>query len=70
MKLARDQAGDILEQLSRVIDLIDPTVKMNKKVAKSKASLLQDLTGKASASRNYAGCIEQVCDDLLENADR
>ena len=59
-----------MEQLARVIDLIDPSVKINKKVAKNRASLTKDLTGMPSASSHYATCIEQVCDDLLETADK
>jgi len=50
--------------------MIDPSVKLGRKVHKNKAGLLKDLTGLHSASAHYAGCVEQVCDDLLEGADK
>ena len=50
--------------------MIDPSVKLGRKVAKNKASLLKDLTGLPSASNHYSDCVEQVCDDLLEMADK
>ena len=70
MKEGKKQAGDIMEQLSVLVDMIDPSARFGKKVAKNKASLLKDLTGSASASTYYQGCIEKVCDDLLEVADK
>ena len=35
-----------------------------------KAGMLKDLCGMQSASTHYQPCIEQVCDDLLETADK
>lgn len=32
--------------------------------------MLKDLCGMPNASTHYQGCIEQVCDDLLETADK
>ena len=43
---------------------------MQKKVTKNKSSLVKDLTGVPATSVHYQACIEQVCDDLLENADK
>ena len=70
VKEGRKQAGNILGQLATLIDMIDPTVKLQRKVTKNKSSLVRDLTGLTSASAHYQTCIEQVCDDLLENADK
>ena len=69
-KEGKRKAGQILEQLASLIDLIDPSVKLGKKVNKNKASLLKDLTGQAGASDHYQACVEQVCDDLLETSDK
>lgn len=43
---------------------------MGKKITKNKSSFLRDLTGMPSVSNNYPRCIEEVCDDLLETADK
>jgi len=59
-----------MEQLSLLVDIIDPSARFGKKVAKNKASLLKDLTGMPSTSSYYQGCVEKVCDDLLETADK
>ena len=60
-----------MQQLASLIDMIDPTVKFkNKMTSKGKASLVKDLTGSTAMSENYSTCIEQVCDDLLETADK
>ena len=71
VKEGRKQAGEIMQQLASLIDMIDPTVKFkNKMTSKGKASLVKDLTGSTAMSENYSTCIEQVCDDLLETADK
>ena len=69
-KTARAQAIDIMEQFSTLIDMVDPAVKLRSKGSKNKSSLLRDLTGMPSASMHYTTCVEQVCDDLLETADK
>ena len=69
-KEGREQAGHILTQLASLIDMVDPSLKMQKMVGKNKASLVKDLTGLPTTSAHYTNCIEQVCDDLLETADK
>ena len=69
-KEGREQAGHILKQLASLIDMVDPSLKMLKMVGKNKASLVKDLTGLQTTSAHYTKCIEQVCDDLLETADK
>ena len=69
-KKGRKQASHILTQLASLIDLVDPSLKMQKMAGKGRASLVKDLTGLPNASDHYADCIEQVCDDLLETSDK
>ena len=66
----KHHAGQILDSLAALVDMIEPSVKLGRKVAKNKSSLLKDLTGLPSASAHYSDCVEQVCDDLLEMADK
>ena len=69
-KEGRKQARHILTQLASLIDMVDPSLKMQKMAGKNTASLVKDLTGLPNASAHYADCIEQVCDDLLETSDK
>ena len=69
-KEGRKRAGQILTKLASLIDMVDPSIKMKKMVGKNKASLVKDLTGLPSTSAHYTTCIEEVCDDLLETADK
>jgi hypothetical protein len=50
-----------------VIEFADPSTKASGKVGKA---LLKDLSGAPLASEYYQQLIEQVCDDLLEDADK
>ena len=59
-----------MTQLASLIDMVDPSLKMQKMIGKNKASLVKDLTGPQTTSAHYTNCIEQVCDDLLETADK
>ena len=59
-----------MTQLASLIDMVDPSLKMQKMIGKNKASLVKDLTGLPTTSAHYTNCIEQVCDDLLETADK
>ena len=70
VKEGKRQAAQILDSLAALVDMVDPSIKLGKKVTKNKVSLLRDLTGLPSASAHYAGSVEQVCDDLLEMADK
>ena len=50
-----------------MIDFVDPTLKAS---TKNSLALLKDLSSANTASTNYETLIEQVCDDLLEHADK
>ena len=50
-----------------MIDFVDPSVKAS---LKDSVALLKDLSSSNTTSTNYEPLIEQVCDDLLESADK
>ena len=54
----RQQASEVLGQLGSLIDMIEPRVKLQKKVEKNGAGMLKDLCGMTNASAHYQTCIE------------
>ena len=56
-----------MKSLCELIDFIEPSVKASEKHSQS---LLKDLSGSQLTSSHYVTLIEQVCDDLLEHADK
>ena len=67
MRAGVKQSQEILKSLCKMIDFVDPSVKASSKVS---AALLKDLSSSNTTSANYEPLIEQVCDDLLESADK
>ena len=67
MRAGVKMSTEILKSLCKMIDFVDPSVKASSKVS---AALLKDLSSSNTTSTNYEPLVEQVCDDLLESADK
>ena len=50
LKQGKHHAVELLGQLASLIDMIDPSVRLGRKVNKNKTAILKDLTGSQSAS--------------------
>ena len=66
----KEDALKVLEQLTTLVDVLDPEQETRAKFAQNESSLLRDLSGSTLVNDCYSKVIEGVCDDLLETADK